>query len=49
MSHHRITQSGLRTTRWSAIGAAVAISLGAGGLGLAEAGVQSGDRPVTVR
>ncbi len=35
-------------TRWSAIGAAVAISLGAGGLGLAEAALGSGGKPVTV-
>lgn len=47
MSRRHITQRALRT-RWSAVGAAIAISLGAGGLGLAEAGVQSGDRPVVV-
>ncbi|NNC76053.1 MAG: hypothetical protein HKN93_11160 [Acidimicrobiia bacterium] len=39
--------SGLRT-RWSAIGAAVAVSLGAGGFGLASAAIDSGDKPVTV-
>lgn len=35
-------------TRWSAIGAAVAITLGAGGIGIAQAGIESGDKPVTV-
>ena len=35
-------------TRWSAIGAAVAITLGAGGIGLAQAAVDSGDKPITV-
>ncbi len=35
-------------TRWSAIGAAIAITLGAGGIGLAQASVTSGDKPVTV-
>ena len=34
--------------RWSAIGAAVAISLGAGGLSMAQAAVTSGEKPVTV-
>lgn len=34
--------------RWSAIGAAIAVTLGAGGLGIAQAAVSSGDRPVTV-
>ena len=34
--------------RWSAIGAAVAITFGAGGIGLAHAAVSSGDKPVTV-
>ena len=35
-------------TRWSAIGAAVAITLGAGGIGFAQAAVDSGDKPITV-
>lgn len=35
-------------TRWSAIGAAVAITLGAGGIGIAQATIDSGDRPATV-
>lgn len=34
--------------RWSAIGAAVAIALGAGGMGLAQAVVDSGEKSVTV-
>ena len=43
--HHRLAR--LRT-RWSAIGAAVAVTLGAGGIGMANAAIDSGDRPVTV-
>ena len=35
-------------TRWAAVGAAVAISLGAGGIGLATAEIGSGPKPVTV-
>jgi hypothetical protein len=35
-------------SRWAAIGAAVAVSLGAGGLGLAQAAIGSGEKPVTV-
>lgn len=44
------TQPGIARlrTRWSAIGAAVAVSLGAGGIGLANASLDSGDKPVTV-
>ncbi|MFK7917051.1 MAG: hypothetical protein AB8G14_03145 [Ilumatobacter sp.] len=34
--------------RWAAIGAAVAVSLGAGGIGLVSAGVSSGERAVFV-
>lgn len=34
--------------RWSAVGAAVAICLGASGLSIAEASVSTGDKPVTV-
>lgn len=35
-------------TRWSAIGAAVAVTLGAGGIGLAQASLAPVDQPVTV-
>ena len=35
-------------TRWAAIGAAVAVTLGAGGIGLAGATIDSGERPVFV-
>lgn len=35
-------------TRWAAIGAAVAVSLGAGGVSLSQAALGSGDRPVFV-
>jgi hypothetical protein len=35
-------------TRWAALGAAVAVSLGAGGIGLSEAALSSGPRPVFV-
>ncbi|MEO1059079.1 MAG: hypothetical protein AAFY28_19390 [Actinomycetota bacterium] len=35
-------------TRWAAIGAAVAVTLGGGGLALVDAAKDSGDRPVTV-
>lgn len=35
-------------TRWAAIGAAVAVTLGGGGLGIARASIDSGVRPVTV-
>lgn len=35
-------------SRWAAIGAAVAVTLGAGGLSLADAAVSSGDKPVFV-
>lgn len=44
------TSSGLRT-RWAAVGAAVAITLGAAGIGslnIANADVSSGDRPVFI-
>jgi hypothetical protein len=47
MSGHHVSPTALRS-RWSAIGAAVAITLGAGGMGLAEAAIDTGDRPVTV-
>ena len=35
-------------TRWAAIGAAVAVALGGGGIGLVSAGASSGERPVTI-
>jgi len=35
-------------SRWAAIGAAVAVTLGAGGLGSSYAAIDFGDRPVTV-
>jgi hypothetical protein len=35
-------------TRWAAVGAAVAVTLGAGGIGLVDATKDSGFRPVTV-
>ena len=35
-------------TRWAAIGAAVAVSVGGGGIGLVHATVDSGERPVLV-
>ncbi len=35
-------------TRWAAIGAAVAVTLGAGGLTLVDAAQNSGERPVTI-
>jgi len=35
-------------TRWAALGAAVAVTLGAGGIGLVDAAKTSGDRPVTI-
>lgn len=35
-------------TRWAAIGAAVAITLGAGGIGMVQAQIGSGEKPVTV-
>jgi len=41
-------RTGLLRTRWAAIGAAVAVSLGTGGLGLVHATVDSGDRPILV-
>lgn len=40
--------TGLLRTRWAAIGAAVAVTLGAGGIGLVEATKGSGDRPIFV-
>lgn len=35
-------------TRWAALGAAVAVTVGAGGLGIAGAAIDSGDKPVTI-
>ena len=43
-----LTGAGRLRVRWSAIGAAVAVSLGAGGLGLVHADISSGAKPVTV-
>ena len=45
---HKHTRLALLRTRWSAIGAAVAVTLGAGGLSMAQAAIDTGDRPVTV-
>lgn len=39
---------GLLRTRWAAVGAAVAVSIGGGGIGLVHATVDSGERPVLV-
>lgn len=39
---------GLLRTRWAAIGAAVAVSVGGGGIGLVHATIDSGDKPVLV-
>lgn len=47
MTTQQARLAGLRT-RWSAIGAAIAITLGAGGIGLAQAAVDSGEKPITV-
>ena len=41
-------RTGFLRTRWAAIGAAVAVSLGTGGIGLVHATVDSGDRPILV-
>ena len=45
------TAAGRRVSRsrWAALGAAVAVSIGAGSIGLVEATVDSGDRPVLVQ
>lgn len=40
--------NGLWRSRWAAMGAAVAVSLGAGGLGIAQATVSTGAKPVYV-
>lgn len=39
---------GLMRSRWAATGAAVAVALGGGGVGLVGATISSGERPVTV-
>jgi hypothetical protein len=39
---------GIHRARWAAIGAAVAVTLGAGGIGIVRAAVDSGDRAVFV-
>lgn len=36
-------------TRWAAVGAAVAVTLGGGGIGMVNAAIDSGDRPVLVQ
>jgi hypothetical protein len=38
----------LLRTRWAAIGAAVAVSLGAGGIGISQATTSSGEKPIYV-
>ncbi len=38
--------SGMWRSRWAAVGAAVAITLGAGGLGIANATTSSGEKPI---
>ena len=38
----------LTRTRWAAVGAAVAITLGAGGVSLSQAAISSGEKPVVV-
>ncbi|MFP5488650.1 MAG: hypothetical protein ACLGHQ_10135, partial [Acidimicrobiia bacterium] len=35
-------------TKWAAVGAAVAVTLGAGGVSLTQAAITSGDKPVYV-
>ena len=42
------TMSSLMRTRWAAIGAAVAITFGAGGLGIVSAAIGYGERTVYV-
>lgn len=42
----RRSVAGLLRTRWAAIGAAVAVSFGGGGIGLVHATIDSGERPV---
>jgi hypothetical protein len=48
MIEHHNTTHGRARARWAAIGAAVAVSLGAGGLGIANAAIDSGAKPVTI-
>ena len=43
MTGERMTGAG---ARWAAVGAAVAVSLGAGGIGLSHAAISSGPKPV---
>ena len=38
----------LLRTKWAAVGAAVAVTLGAGGLSMAQAAITEGDKPVFV-
>lgn len=44
------TGSSMRAVRarWAAVGAAVAVTLGAGGIGMAQAQIGSGEKPITV-
>ncbi|HUF98945.1 MAG TPA: hypothetical protein VMM60_12520 [Ilumatobacter sp.] len=42
------THNGFLRTRWAAVGAAIAVSVGAGGFGLAQATVDSGPMPVYI-
>lgn len=46
---HRPRVAGRTRSRWAAIGAAVAVTIGVGGVGLVEATVDSGERPVLVQ
>ena len=41
-------RTSLLRTRWAAIGAAIAVSLGAGGIGISHATTSSGERPIYV-
>ena len=45
MSEQR-SRTGLLRTRWAAIGAAIAVTLGAGGIGITHATTTSGERPI---
>ncbi len=46
---HRRSIAGLLRTRWAAFGAAVAVSLGGGGIGLVHATIDSGERALLVQ
>ena len=53
--HHRSDESGsaavrrVSRSRWAAVGAAVAVSIGAGSIGVVGATIDSGERPVLVQ